>query len=111
MKWENQAFYSRNIFSLFSNFTFYLIDPVNGDEINHREKRNLFGYLSTLTHKKSLGAANLTTTYSAGIRYDATTNVLANNIKRRFLSYTTLGDIKESNSFAFIQEVTFRSVT
>lgn len=104
MKWENQAFYSRNIFSLFSNFTFYLIDPVNGDEINHREKRNLFGYLSTLTHKKSLGAANLTTTYSAGIRYDATTNVLANNIKRRFLSYTTLGDIKESNSFAFIQE-------
>ncbi|MEP6713134.1 MAG: TonB-dependent receptor [Ferruginibacter sp.] len=103
-RWENQAYYTRNIFSLYSNFTFYLADPVNGDEINQREKRNLFGYLSKLTHKTSLGAATLTSTYGAGIRYDASNASLATAVKRRFLDYIALGDIKEANSFAFIQQ-------
>ena len=103
-KWENQAYYTRNIYSLFSNFTFYLIDPVNGDEINHTEKRNLFGYLSKLNHKSYFGNATLTSIYGAGIRYDATTNGLSHNVKRQFLNYITFGDIRESNSFGYIQE-------
>ena len=102
--WENQAYYTRNKFSLFSNFTFYLVDPVNGDEINHKESRNLYGYLSKVTHKSSLGSASLTSIYGAGIRYDATTNVLSHNVKRQFLNYVTLGDIKEANAFGFIQQ-------
>ena len=102
--WENQAYYSRNKFSLYSNFTFYLVDTVNGDEINHRESRNLYGYLSKITHKGSLGSASLTSIYGAGIRYDATTNELSHAVKRRFLDYVTLGDIKEANAFGFIQQ-------
>jgi hypothetical protein len=38
----NQAFYTRNIFSLYSDFTFYLNDPINADEINQAEKRNIW---------------------------------------------------------------------
>lgn len=102
--WENQAYYSRNKFSLFSNFTFYLVDPINGDEINHKESRNLYGYLSKITHKSSLGRASLTSIYGAGIRYDATTNALSHDVKRQFLNYVTLGDIKEANAFGFIQQ-------
>ena len=102
--WENQAYYTRNKFSLFSNFTFFLTDSVNGDEINHRESRNLFGYLSKFTHKSNLGNAALTSIYGAGIRYDATTNALVHVAKRQFINYVTLGDIKEANAFAFIQQ-------
>jgi len=102
--WENQAYYTRNKFSLFSNFTFYLADTINGDEINHTENRNLFGYLSKFTHKTTLGSAALTSIYGAGIRYDATTNALIHDVKRQFLNYITLGDIKEANTFGYIQQ-------
>lgn len=102
--WENQAFYSRNKFSLFSNFTFYLVDTLNGDEINHTESRNLFGYLSKFTNKSNIGSASLTSIYGAGIRYDATTNALIHDVKRQFLNYITLGDIKESNAFGYVQQ-------
>lgn len=102
--WENQAYYTKNKFSLFSNFTFFLVDSINGDEINHVENRNLFGYTSKLTQKSNFGNTALTSIYGAGLRYDATTNELAHNIKRLFLFDQTLGDIKEANAYGYIQE-------
>lgn len=100
--WDNQAYYSRYIFSLFSNFTFYLNDAVNGDEIHQQEARNIFGYSSTLHGKNNFGKVAITSTYGAGIRYDAVTNSsLSNVVKRQFLSDVTRGDIKEANAFAF----------
>ncbi len=105
LAWENQVFYTRNIFSLYSNFTFYLNDPVNGDEINQSEKRNIFGYNSKLTHKSIYNNWTLNSIYGAGLRYDATNNTfLAHTVERRFLEYVKLGDIKEANAFGYIQE-------
>ncbi len=102
--WENQAYYTRNKFSLFSNFTFFMVDGINGDEINHTESRNLVGYLSKFTHKGTLGNAALTSIYGAGLRYDATTNALIHDVKRQFLNYITWGDIKEANAYGYIQQ-------
>ena len=102
---ENQAYYSRYKFSLYSDFTFFLNDPVNGDEINQKESRNIFGYLSKLTSKKNYNEWTITGTYAAGVRYDATQNTtLAHVIKREFLENIKLGDIKETNAFAFIDK-------
>ena len=48
-QWKNnwrttdQLYYSRYHFNLFSNFTFFLDDAINGDEINQRETRNIYG--------------------------------------------------------------------
>ncbi len=102
--WENQGYYVRNKFSLFSNFTFFLNDPVNGDGILHKESRNLYGFLSKLTRKSNIGSTPVTSIYGMGIRYDATTNELSHHIQRRFLNYITIGDIKEANAFGFIQQ-------
>lgn len=100
--WDNQAYYSRYIFSLFSNFTFYLNDPINGDEIHQQEARNILGYTSTLHSNKLLGKASISTNYGAGFRYDAVNNSsLSNVVKRQFLSDVTKGDISEMNVFAF----------
>ncbi len=101
---ENQSYYTRNKFSLFSNFTFFLLDSINGDEINHAENRNLLGYLSKFTHKSLLGEAALTSIYGAGFRHDATTNALIHDKQRQFLNYITWGDIRESNVFGYVQE-------
>ncbi len=105
LSFVNQAYYTRNIFSLYSNFTFFVNDPVNGDEINQAEKRNIFGYNSKLIKKNIYNSWSLNSTYGIGLRYDATQNtLLANAVKRKFLSYTKLGNIKEANAFGFIQQ-------
>ena len=103
--WLNQVFYSRYKFNLFSNFTFFVNDTVNGDEINQAENRNIFGFNSTFKEKRFFGKAVLNSTDGIGIRYDATTDSkLANVVKRQFLSYVKLGDIKEMNAFAFTEQ-------
>lgn len=105
MTWENQGYYSRNIFNLFSNFTFFLNDPVNGDEINQAEKRNIFGYFSQLRQDKIYTNWTINSTYGGGVRYDATNNsFLSHAVKRQFLNYLKLGDINEINVFAFINK-------
>ncbi len=101
----NQAFFTRNLFSLYSDFTFYLNDPVNADEINQSETRNIFGFNSTLSKNKIYHNWTLNSTYGMGLRHDATRNsFLAHTVKRRFIDYIKLGDIKEANAFGFIQQ-------
>ena len=103
--WENQAYYSRYIFNLYSNFTFYLNDPVNGDEINQAENRNMLGYLSRVNHKYIFNNWSLQSFYGAGLRYDMTTDSrLAHVVQRQHLSDIQLGDITESNAFGNIQQ-------
>lgn len=103
--WQNQFFYSRYIFNLYSNFTFFLADPVNGDEINQAEKRDIFGYSSTLAKKWLLGRASLHSTNGIGLRYDATANSrLSTAVNRQFIADIKLGDVKELNAFAFTDQ-------
>ena len=102
--WENQFYYSRYIFNLFSNFTFFLNDPINGDGIQQAENRNLYGFNSTLSVKSKWGGWSLKSIYGLGIRYDqSNNNRLSNTSQRRFISPNTLGNIKETNSFAFFE--------
>ncbi len=104
-KWENQVFYSRYKFSLFSNFTFFLNNPVEGDGIHQQESRNIFGYNSKINHQYYFNNASLQSTYGVGLRSDASKDSrLANTVRRRFLGNTKLGDINETNAFAFVQE-------
>jgi hypothetical protein len=101
----NQAYYSRYIFNLYSNFSFYLHDPINGDEINQAEKRNVFGYNWSFSNKKINSNSTLNSSYAAGIRYDAINNsYLAHAVKRRLLNDLTSGDIDQANAFAYTQQ-------
>ncbi|WP_462266818.1 hypothetical protein [Mucilaginibacter sp.] len=51
---KNQLFYSRYRFDLHTNFTFYLADTVNGDEIRQREARHLYSYNGSYLHHKAI---------------------------------------------------------
>ena len=102
---ENQFYYTRNIFNLYSNFSFFLNDPINGDEINQAEKRQLLGYSSKYNHTKYWGNKTLSSTYGVGLRHDVTTDSrLSSVVKREFLSDIQLGNIKETNAFSFMQQ-------
>lgn len=103
--WQNQVFFNRYKFKLYSNFTFFLNDAVNGDGIVQAEDRNIFGFASTLKAKYFFNKWTLTSTDGIGLRYDATSNSqLANQVKRQFLNNIMLGDVKELNAYAFTQQ-------
>lgn len=103
--WENQFYFSHYVFNLYSNFTFFANDSVNGDEINQAESRNTIGYLSKFTHKNIFNKWTLNSIYGAGFRYDVTdSSKLAHVVRREFLNYVKLGKIKESNVFGYLEE-------
>ncbi len=99
----NQFYYTNYHFSLFSNFTFFLNDSINGDGINQSEDRNIFGFNSKYSTNKYLNNTHsINSEYGVGFRYDnIANNNLSQVVKRVFLNNIKYGDIKEFNSFAY----------
>ncbi len=100
---KNQVFYSHYDFELYSNFTFFLNDPVNGDQIRQRESRDIIGVQSELNKFFYFGNVETLFQLGAGLRYD---NVNGNELsrtrnRRTTLSRVQLGDVDESNLFAY----------
>ena len=98
------AFYSNYQFELYSNFTFFLEDPINGDQIRQKENRNIYGMNAELNKKTKLNDVNLSLQYGVGFRADATTNTeLSHTLNRSTtLQQIKLGDIDESNLFSYL---------
>ena len=94
------TFYSNYQFELYSNFTFFLEDPVNGDQIIQKENRNIYGLNSELSKKwkKSLFQLGM------GFRSDATSNSeLSHTVNRKTtLQQIKLGDIDQTNMFTYL---------
>lgn len=103
---SNQIYYAHYMFDLFSNFTFFLNDPVNGDQIRQKEKRDILGYNGSVQLKHFSKQASYITTAGWGLRADRTYNSeLSHTLnKETLLERKALGSIKEINSFAYINE-------
>jgi len=106
---KNQLYYSRYKFDLHTNFTFFLVDTVNGDEIRQQEARNLYGYNGSYQHEGYIGNTKVTTEAGITARLDMTTNSELSNTVNNFtvIKPFKLGDITELGAGAFINE-TFR---
>lgn len=94
------TFYSNYQFELYSNFTFFLEDPVNGDQIKQKEIRNIYGLNSELTKKWEKNLFQL----GLGFRSDATSNSeLSHTANRKTtLQQMKLGDIDQTNMFTYL---------
>lgn len=103
---KNQVYYSRYKFDLFTNFTFFLEDTVNGDEIRQKEARNLFGYNGSYLHEGYIGNTKLTTDAGINARFDATDNSeLSHTINRyTLIERFKLGDITEFSAGGYVNE-------
>lgn len=102
---EQQAYIVNNRFNLFSNFTFYMNDPVNGDEIGQEESRMIYGYKASYHRTSSVSGKELQTQVGLGIRYDDVNDIsLSHVVKREFLSYVKRGDLNEANLYGFVSE-------
>ncbi|RKR07936.1 outer membrane receptor protein involved in Fe transport [Maribacter vaceletii] len=98
------TYYSNYNFLLFSNFTFFLDDPQNGDQIKQEESRNLFGLNTQLKKNLNWGEANVNLELGSGFRTDNSTgNELSHTANRKTtLNNIQLGDIKETNIFGYL---------
>ncbi len=104
-KTTDQLYFSRYKFNLYSNFTFFLDDPMNGDMINQKETRNIFGYNTTATKSYLLGNKKATTEFGGGFRFDDVKDIeLAKANRVSFFNSIQKGDVKELNSFLYINQ-------
>ena len=103
---ENQAYYLHTYFQLFTNFTLYYVDPVNGDEFNQHEVRDMFGYSGKISRQSVFNNAVLNSSAGIGFRYDHThPSWLAHSLDGdTVLNYLQLGIVKEANANAYIDE-------
>ncbi|BDS11209.1 TonB-dependent receptor [Aureispira anguillae] len=102
---NNFAYYSNNQYQLFSNFTFFLNDSLNGDMIDQVEQRNLFGYTFEYHRNDKLFArTTLKSTISAGIRADFTHSKMLSSIQRKALAINDNNNVQEINYWLYIKE-------
>jgi outer membrane receptor protein involved in Fe transport len=103
---RNQFFYSRYAFELYSNFTFFRDDSLNGDQIRQKEARQLFGYNGSFSRTHTLGRLPLTSTVGLQYRQDLNDHTELSHTKDRSktLEQRQLGDINELNAGAYLDE-------
>ncbi|WP_034046238.1 TonB-dependent receptor [Wocania ichthyoenteri] len=102
---KSSAYLSKYDFELFSNFTFFLEDPVNGDQIHQKEDRTIIGAKTTYEHSFHLEDHDAQLKYELGVgfRYDDVNDVqLSRTLNRQtILERLAFGNIDELNGFAF----------
>lgn len=100
---KSNVFWSHYDFELFSNFTFFLEDPVNADQIRQYENRNIFGFQSSWNKSAYLGSGSAFYRAGIGFRNDRVNDIeLSRTANRKtVLEQIQLGDVDEKNLFAF----------
>ena len=64
------AYYQRYGLTLYNDFTFFLVDPVHGDEIEQDDSRNILGFNTQYSRYFHLGNIETKSTFGGGMRTD-----------------------------------------
>ena len=102
---KNTAYYSKYDFELYSNFTFFLNDPVNGDQIKQKEERSIIGLSSEYNKLLYAGNAGVHIKAGTGFRYDDVQDIeLSHTLNRKtVLQNIMVGDIDETNLYGYAE--------
>ena len=95
----NQLFYTKYAFELYSNFTFFKNDSLNGDQIKQKESRDIVGLNTKYLHAYNLGNLNAESAIGVQVRADMVDNIELSHTKERteLLDPIKKGDIIEVN--------------
>ena len=100
---HNQLYYSKYKFELYSNFTFYKEDPVNGDQIRQKESRDILGYNGAYQKEFYIGHFKTETRVGIQVRHDAIDNIELTRTNNRVTNTKAimLGDVNEMDAGAY----------
>lgn len=102
---KNKFYASHYDFELFSNFSFYMLDTLNGDQVKQKEDRKLYGFSTNYHQSATIGKKLMNLVAGLGFRYDKTNDSeLSRTINRQIISeQIMLGDISETNIYSFVE--------
>jgi TonB dependent receptor/TonB-dependent Receptor Plug Domain len=92
--------------NLFSNFTYFLDDPIHGDQIEQEDKRYVFGGQATQMWSHDLFGLPSATTVGIELRNDDIHNGLFHTEDRARLGTTHLDDVTETSLNPFLENET-----
>ncbi len=101
---------------LWSNFTYFLDNPVQGDQFQQSDDRTVYGLIPTYSWANKLGMAEMTNIIGLQARYDDISDVALYSTQGRHIWDTTRKDsVNELSLGLFVQNATqwnswFRSV-
>jgi len=81
--WESNIYFSRYKFQLFSDFTFFLKDPMYGDEIEQVDNRYLYGMENKYNRQYHFDNSQLSWTSGFGLRVDDIKDLQLNHVYQR----------------------------
>jgi outer membrane receptor for Fe3+-dicitrate len=88
---------------LFNDFTFFLNDPQNGDEINQRDRRFMAGFDALYQYQTRPFGVSLTSSAGFQYRIDTPRVVLATSVQRHQLARTQDVSIVEQSYSPFVK--------
>jgi len=104
------AFVGTYRFNLFSNFTLYLSDPDNGDEIEQVDRRTFYGANVAYRVAHDLGGVRFDTTIGGNVRSDDVHEELWHSRQRSEMGQIRGNDVHETIVGAYAsEEITFAS--
>jgi outer membrane receptor protein involved in Fe transport len=89
--------------NLWNNFTYFLTDPVNGDQFHQHDDRILGGVNASHTFKDQFAGLPMETEIGVQSRYDDIRLDLSNTVQRQFLSPTRSDAVQEGSVGVFVQ--------
>ncbi|MCW3084509.1 MAG: hypothetical protein JWP12_1875 [Bacteroidetes bacterium] len=104
-EFETQVYAATYRFKLFSDFTFYLEDPIHGDEIEQDDNRSIRGLNAHYTVPHKLGNMNNKFTLGTSFRADDIENQLWHAEKRTRLEIRANAIIHERSTGVYANEV------
>lgn len=100
--WQANAYAIRSTMDLFSNFTYFLNDPINGDEFEQVDERTIWGGDIKRDWQLSLAGTQVNYSLGADVRYDDIGAVgLYNTQARKRLSTVRLDEVQELSTGLF----------
>jgi len=100
------AYAERYDLDLFSNFTYFLNDPVHGDQIEQTDRRWIVGGHAVQTWHHTLFGRPSDTTIGLDLRHDSIDNGLYHTENRTRLSTTTANHVEETSLSPYVQNQT-----
>ena len=101
--WKANAFAVKSGLDLFSNFTYFLGNPVLGDQFHQHDDRILAGANASRTLVGSFAGLPMETTFGIQTRYDDIRLALTNTYQRNFLSNVRSDKVQEASVGVYAQ--------
>jgi len=105
--WKANFYAVRSTLDLYNNFTWFLNDPINGDQFHQHDGRTLLGGNASRTFLGTIGGVRSETTLGIQTRFDDIDVALTDTFQRSFLSNTRTDHVKEASAGIYAENTLY----